>query len=320
MRLALAAAACALALAACASGPTITGDAACKPSKSDHAWIGGAVGAWRHAERDLLKLGPGPDARLIVFDAACDYRGTDGLQWVGVQHHGKIETPGGRSEEVGLASYSSQAPDGSSYMVMALPSVWRAATGKDVEAFLTGVFVHEMTHTRQMPLLGARIRAAAERGDFRRGLSSSVIQDRFAEDAQFAKAIAQEIALLFSALEVDNDAARVRAGEALALIRARREKMFSGETARFAEPEDLFLTLEGVASFAAYAWMTSPTGGKLSRDIALTQLRDKDSVWSQTEGLAILLVVDRLTPNWRTRAFAAQPATALEMLEAAVKP
>jgi len=36
--------------------------------------------------------------------------------------------------------------------------------------------------------------------------------------------------------------------------------------------------------------------------------------WSQDQGMVIFLLIDRLLPNWQDRAFAAEPATAMEFL------
>jgi len=68
----------------------------------------------------------------------------------------------------------------------------------------------------------------------------------------------------------------------------------------------------GMGQFVGYSYLIHPSGAARAPDAALAQMRTK--WWSQEEGLAILLVVSRLVPDWRQRAFADKPATALDLL------
>ena len=103
------------------------------------------------------------------------------------------------------------------------------------------------------------------------------------------------------------------------MMRARRARWFTGADAMYADLDDIFLTMEGIAQWAGYAWLVDPKGGGLSPAAALPGMRRGGRQWSQDEGLAILLVVDRLSPGWPTRAFAPEPAMALGLLSAAVR-
>ncbi len=47
----------------------------------------------------------------------------------------------------------------------------------------------------------------------------------------------------------------------------------------------------------------------------LSKLRGR--YWSQEEGLAIFLTIDRLVPHWQKRLFTRSPATAHDLLELA---
>jgi hypothetical protein len=83
----------------------------------------------------------------------------------------------------------------------------------------------------------------------------------------------------------------------------------------FAEAEDTFLTLEGSAQWVAYAWLANhPLGAEIAPADALKGFRRGGRKWSQDEGLALFLVIDRLVPDWQARVFADQPSTALQLL------
>jgi len=78
--------------------------------------------------------------------------------------------------------------------------------------------------------------------------------------------------------------------------------------------------MEGVAEWAGYSRLIHPQGLGIAPEVALPGMRRGGRQWSQDEGLAIFLVVDRLVPDWQARAFAAEPATAMELLALAAAP
>ena len=103
-------------------------------------------------------------------------------------------------------------------------------------------------------------------------------------------------------------------------MRERQARWFTGDDALYAEADDVFLTLEGTGNWSAWAWLTDPRGGNLSREDAIAFVRGGSGHWSQDEGLAIMLAVDRLLPRWPSLAFGPRAATAEEMANRAVQP
>ena len=145
---------------------------------------------------------------------------------------------------------------------------------------------------------------------------------KFSEaDAAFKAGIEAERDLLFRAATAATDAeAKARAREAQARIAARRAKWFTGRDAMFADAEDTFLSLEGSGQWIAYAWLAKhPLGAEIAPDEALKRFRRGGRKWSQDEGLALFLVIDRLVPGWQARLFADEPTTALQLLAEATK-
>jgi hypothetical protein len=198
--------------------------------------------------------------------------------------------------------------------------VWRASdrdpTGDGRLA--SAVFIHEFTHT-QSAALGARVDSLILRG-LPSDATDDVIQDRFGERPGFRERFDAERDLLFRAAAAPSDSAsRALAEQAFALIDARRNEFFVGTDAIYADAEDLFLTMEGLAQWFGYRWLVDPRGGAMSAADALPFMRRGGRRWSQDEGLALLLVLERLTPSAAGTMLDGSPVTVLEALRAAVR-
>ena len=296
--------------------PTYSGDPSCKLGEEDRAWLEGAPGVWSLVEHDVFGLKPlRQEAAYYLFDATCTYVSADGRTWTAALHAGQIRTPDGDVTEPGVTS--SVTPTGNGpFMLMALPSIWREAGVPDrggMAPFLYSVFAHEMTHVRQFGPIYDRITSAATGAGFpEEQMGDDIVQKRFGDNAEFKAGVERERNILLAGFTGDDAAARASAREALALIRARQAKFYTGQSAPLTELEDLFLTLEGMGQFAGYSYLVHPKGAAKPSADAVAQMRTR--WWSQEEGLAIMLIVSRLVPDWRVRAFADKPATALELL------
>jgi hypothetical protein len=298
------------------AAPSISGDPACKLGEEDRAWLTGAPGVWRLVENDVFGLKPlKQEASYYLFDGSCTYVSADGNAWTASPHNGQIKTPDGDVAEPGVMS-SVTPTDKGPFMLMSLPSVWRAANVPDrggMAPFLYSVFSHEMTHVRQFGPIYDRITKVASGAGFpEEQMGDDIVQKRFGDNAEFKASVERERDILLAGFAGDEAAARKAAGEALDLIGARQAKWYNGENAPLAELEDLFLTLEGMGQFAGYSYLVHPKGAARPPEAALAQMHTR--WWSQEEGMAIMLVVSRLVPDWQARAFAQKPATALELL------
>jgi len=106
----------------------------------------------------------------------------------------------------------------------------------------------------------------------------------------------------------DEAEARTLAREGRRLMRERQARWFVGDDAYFVEAEDIWLTFEGAGQWTAYQWLIHPRGG--ARPPAEVMARFKKGPWSQTEGFAIVMALDRIAgPRWKRHAFGdgAQP-------------
>lgn len=262
---------------------------------------------------------------MVFYDAACVYRGDGTRAWAGAAHNGAVTLPDGQTLPPQVASFAAPYDhDLHVFFAMGLPSVWRAGGVEStlgLETLMTGVLVHEMTHTRQFYYFAPRLAALTAQYNLGDDLDDDVIQTRFEANADFAASVGAERDLLFAAaIAPDEAAARELVRRAKARLEARRAAAFVGENARYGELEDVFLTMEGLAQWASYRWLTDAHGGGHPDDAAtLAAFRRGGGRWSQDEGLALFLVIDRLVPDWRERAFAPRPATALDLLSLAAQ-
>lgn len=301
----------------------IAGDAACVIDPGDEAWLKAAPAAWSLVERDALRLEPSrTKAQYIFYDVLCSYHSADGKSWEATSHGGDVSLPDGDVVPPVVASFAAPGLGGEPFMAMALPTIWRAqgvTSDLGLENMLFAVFVHEMAHTRQFYAYGPKLDELTTQWALPEDFNDDAVQERFAGDPGFSASVDRERDLLYAALEADDETALATARAALELIESRRARWYAGEDEKYKELEDLFLTLEGVGNFAGYAWLVHAQGGAAPPAAAVEGMRRGGRRWSQDEGMAVFLILERLNPQWTEYAFATAPKTALELLAEAVE-
>jgi hypothetical protein len=314
----------------CASAP---GPAAAVPAcalpDSDRAWLERALEAWRFTVREITGIGSIPAFQAFVFSADCLLTSPDaltsptaqGVTWTAAGHAGEITLPDGTRVPAAVTSFAS-GEEGARYFVMAAPTVWRAAgvgAGQDLERMLVTVLLHEASHVAQIGPYGPRLGALIDEHQLPDSFNDNAVQERFGSNPEFAESIARETELFLAAAAAPDDAeARRLAAQARELMRARQARWMVGEDAYLVEAEDLWLTFEGAGQWVAYQFQIHPRGGGLA--VAETMPRfARGRQWSQTEGFAVVLALDRLAgPRWKRHAFGDGEQTVLEMLDAAL--
>ena len=316
----------ALLTAACSMRPFQRESVHCTMSPGDAAWSRGALAAWDLARTDILNLEAASEQPAIVFfDATCSYRGNGRRDWQAASHKGTVRLPDGQSLPPRVVSFAAPyGRDQRPFLAMALPTLWVAdgvASELGIETLTAAVLVHEMTHTRQFYYFAPRLAEMTARYQLPNDLDDDAVQTRFEAVPEFSADILSERDLLFAAAaSPDPTVSRNLARRAKARIDARRATHFVGNDVKYAELEDLFITMEGVAQWVSYRWLIHPRGGgRADLPATLAAFRRGGRRWSQDEGLALFLVIDRLVPDWRRRAFAKHPASALEFLAMAVE-
>lgn len=313
--------------------------AACSLERDERNWIGKSLSSWKKVRTEQFKLSSAPTPWLLLFDRNCVFHinpepslintierprslklSHEKVTFLAVEHTGSVKLPEKGEVPAQLLSFAAPYGNGrSSFVVFALPEFWRTAphlaNEPNTNILTISVFVHEMTHTlhrgyyTKLDEIENRIGESIQ-------IDDDIVQNTFAGTDEFSSSVRAEINLLYeSAKTKDLSAGRTLARNALERTKARRSKYFIGDKAPYAELEDIFLSMEGVANWAAYK---AAVDKGLSNEQAIQLIRRGGKYWSQDLGLAIFLVVERLLPGWEARAFGERPATALELLSEAV--
>ena len=297
-------------------------------SEADRAWIDRALEAWRFASREISGIGRVPRCRAFFFDAGCLLTSDDaltsptaeGVTWTAAPHAGTITTPDGKKVPAGVTSFAAGEPD-LRYFVMSTPSVWEAngvGKGRDLETTMVCVLLHEGSHVAQLGPYGSRLGALVQRSEDPESFNDDVIEDRFKADREFAAAVERESQLFLQAAAAQDDGeARLFAYEARELMRERHARWFVGDDAYLVEADHVWLTFEGSAQWVAYQWLVHPRGG--AQAPADPMRRFMRGSWSQTQGFALVMALDRIVgPAWKRHAFGDGEKTVIEMLDAAL--
>lgn len=300
------------------------GAAECAMTAEEKSWIEGSLAAWRYMADRRLRLAPVHPPTIIVFNDACRFESQATLRprWRGEPHSGSVRLPDGSQAPAQVTSFASHdKKSGVTFFVMALPPIWAAAKipiSNDPKG-LTGVFLHEFSHARQVEPLRPVFEAATARFKEPEDLSDDQIQRVFQTDPAYLAVAEKERDLLFQAANEPEEAkAKSLARDALALIEARRKRWFVGDDAVWAGYDDLFLTMEGFGQWVAYAWLSDPKGGGLTAEEAQKKMRGSRKWWSQDQGFSAFLIIDRFVPGWPALALAEKPALATDLLRMAV--
>jgi len=276
-------------------------------SAPDLAFVESAKKTWDAVRAHALRLPRAPMPQLVFFDETCVWR--DGA---GSRHRGAIIVPGGDEIPARVVSFAG-SDQGRAFLVMALPAVWRKeARHRDnprLALLMRCVFVHEMTHTRQADAFTKRLDEIEAQYEIE--IDDDIVQTRFAERDGFRSAYQAERDLLFA---IGRDGDREVAKAAVRMARDRRARQFIDDDAIYAELEEIFLGMEGVANWAA---MRAAMHEGLAPADATAFIRRDGRRWSQDEGLALFLAIDALLPQWQTRVFGANPAPVWSLLEEA---
>lgn len=311
----------------CLLGTANGSTSSCSVSGEHVDWLEASLDDWHRVKRNALKLPDSPRPLMILFDEKCRVSLEPGKSLKAMRaepHNGIVALPGGRSVPAQLITFAATYEDQRTkypFFVFSLPSVWKAAphlaNEPNVDALIGSVFIHEMTHTLHGSFHSRldkleKLLASDEQ------LDDDIIQKRFEKNDAFGDSVKSETDLLYLAAIAPSEAdSRSQTRRALAMIEKRRETFLAGkQNAAYAELEDVFLTMEGAANWAAYR---AALDKGFERQKALGLIRRGGKYWSQDQGLAIFLVIDRLLPGWQKRAFAPKAATALELLADAVE-
>ena len=316
------------ALAAAATAPAAEAQVQgnCRLSEADQAWLDESVRAWNYTALNITRVGRKQSIRGVFFDSQCMVVSDTALNggansWTATRHDGQVKVPNGPELPVSVTSFAMGGEDAEQF-VMSTPSVWRAADKSDnglgsLEKLMTVVVLHEGTHVAQIPTYGKMIGDLSEKYKLPEDFNDDSIQKRFEGNADLAASVKRETELLFAAADATDlaDAKRL-AREARAMMIARQKRWYPAEDGYLVPAEDVWLTMEGSAQWAAYRWAVDPNGGNVPPD--KVQFRT-GRWWTQVQGFALFAALDRLVGDgWRQHAFGDGKKTVLQMLDEAI--
>jgi hypothetical protein len=209
------------------------------------------------------------------------------------------------------------------FFVLALPELWRrhpqASQDPHLAIRIPSVALHEMIHTRQMSDLQRRVHAIGQRFDLPAQLDDDVVEDHFADSAEYRRMFVAEQDLLYGAVaEADPNHSITLVAEAISIAQKRREGYFTGNDEVYSELEGLFLNMEGVAEWVRFkSHQADPAWPDADADI-IAFLRGQGNSWSQDQGLALVLLLDRMVPDWKRQILSPTMPSPWSMLREAI--
>jgi hypothetical protein len=324
---------------------------ACTLTTADAAYVQEALNGWTTIARELLALPDEPLPWMVLYSRTCAFhvapdratplgRSTQAVAEARLTFAGRpvevsalpvaadVELPNGaRIPAAGLAFTNLYERDGvaRAFFVTALPDVWAhdpkyADDPEDWAPFVLKVLSHELVHTRQIVAISNRLEALQKEFPvLAQDVNDDWLQAKFEKVPGLDATVRAEVALLHqSATETDPARGRELARLAIGLIRARRVTYYPEPAAAYSRMEDVFLNMEGVACWAAFRfWLGQQLG--ITPDRALDSFRGNRKFWSQEEGLALFLALERFVPDWKKKVFPPELATPLDLLEQAVR-
>lgn len=246
------------------------------------------------------------------------------LQWKKALHKDSLTLPDSSKAEVNIMSYAAPLINdkSQSYFVMPLSSFWKKADVKSRDLgfnnLITGVFLHEFSHSQQMKSFGKRMTEFENTNDFGIPFSDNIVQHLFQKDSAYLILFKQELNCFEKAIAEKNSSLKkelIKKG--IELLRKRHQQYFTGKYQNLKEIDEFFLTMEGLGQFTMYSWFVHPKGAGLSEELAVKGARRGGRWWSQDEGLLLFLILNQLSPpqQWAYKMFGNNTETVLTLIE-----
>ncbi len=174
-------------------------------------------------------------------------------------------------------------------------------------------------HTRQILHVERRIAELGKRFGIPAQVDDDMIENRFKDVPGFPEAFSAERDVLYRAVaETDPARRRTLIDQALGMARQRRERFFTGADQPYAELEELFLNMEGAAEWARFKLHQAAPGTRMSDAEIISFIRGQENSWSQDEGLALVLLLEKEVPGWQRQLLGPEMASPLKLLEGSV--
>ncbi len=301
--------------------------------KATNKWFS----AWKLVSKDIYKINKVKPVDFVFFDDKYVYstsiisvkngitvKGNDlmnlKLQWKRKLHHDSLTLPDKSVIPLALMSFAAEVPNESkSFFVMPLPSFWTQAKvfsrELGTENLITGVFIHEFSHSQQMQNFGKKLTEYEKQNTFEADFSDDIVQNLFANDTNYSKGYKKEVDLFYASIKqniLDKSAVK----EGFLLFKQRQTTFFRGKYENLIEIDDFFLTMEGIGQYSMFLWLINPKGGNIEKGLAIEGVRRGGRWWSQDEGFALFLILDKLTTSksWAKSMFGNETESVISLI------
>ena len=109
----------------------------------------------------------------------------------------------------------------------------------------------------------------------------------------YSKLYDTEIDFLYNSI-ANNKLNRQQLDKGLSIMQKRQKTYFKDKYENLEVLDNFFLTMEGLGQYAMFLWLTHTDGGNIKREIAIEGVRRGGKWWSQDEGFALFLILDKL--------------------------
>ncbi|MEP7377368.1 MAG: hypothetical protein ABI675_28455 [Chitinophagaceae bacterium] len=296
--------------------------------------------AWEFVSREIYNIHTAKPVDFIFFDTTYVYstslisipdgESIDGpvffnekLTWKKKPHNGRIKLPNEQVVPVGLMSFASPGANdqANAFFVMPLPDFWKKAGVESkelgLENLVTGVFLHEFSHSQQMQNFGKKISEYENRAKYKVDFSDDIVQDYFEKDSVYNAKFRNEVAVFYDAAVANDKSMQIDLIiKGIKMLKLRQDEYFTDSLNLFREIDDFFLTMEGLGQYTMYAWLVHPRGGNIAAETALKGVRRGGRSWSQEEGLSLLLLLDKLyrSSQWAAQMFGNETISVVELI------
>jgi hypothetical protein len=295
--------------------------------------------AWELVSKEIFKIDKVRPVEFVFFDDTYVYSTScttikEGVavkgmglmnlsfNWKRTKHRDSLTLPDKTVVPIQLMSFAAQIPFEieKSFFVMPLPGYWEQSgtTSKELglENLITGVFIHEFSHSQQMQNFGRKISEYEQQNNFGLEFSDDIVQHIFGKDSSYITQYQKEVEVFYASTKAKRLDKKC-VNEGLKVMRQRQQTFFEGTHKNLAEIDNFFLTMEGLGQYAMYLWLTHRRGGNMTRDVAIEGVRRKKKWWSQDEGFALFLILDKLTSpvTWAKDMFGSRTENVTTLIE-----
>lgn len=300
--------------------------------------------AWTLVYKDIYKIDKIQPVAFVFFDEKYVYstssisvnngesvKGPDllnlKLTWKKALHHDTLTLPDKAKIPVGILSFASEILDNKhqSFFVMPLPGFWKKAGIESKELgldnLITGVFIHEFSHSQQMQNFGVKISQFEKQNNFGTEFSDDMIQNIFSKDNGYVDLYNLEVSSFYNSIS-GRELNMSEVSKGFHFMSQRQKKYFNNQYQSLSEIDDVFLTMEGLGQYSMYLWFIDPKGGNIDKNTAIEGVRRNRKWWSQDEGLALFLILERLKKPevWAREMFGTKTVTVTELIRSSIKP